>query len=74
MTPLSKAQQRERRISLLSMYVLGIAVGCIMVGMLLSMKRAILRPGTPPPGAPNAQTTPPGPPQSPPQTPPAPVP
>lgn len=61
MPAMSKEQERARRLSLISMYVLGIAVGCVLVGMLLQMKRAMLgKPPTPAPALQGAPVPPPG--------------
>ena len=71
MPPMSKAQERQRRISLVAMYILGVGIGCVLVGLLLHAKRAMLAGGSNPPptqtapalpggGATNAPTPAPG--------------
>ncbi|MBC7770928.1 MAG: hypothetical protein H7210_00400 [Pyrinomonadaceae bacterium] len=56
MPTMSKQQERARRVSLIGMYILGLAVGCVLVGMLLKAKRAMLAPQHP--VAPQSTTSP----------------
>lgn len=44
MPSMTKQQERSRRVSLIGMYILGIAVGCVLVQLMLQMKRAMLAP------------------------------
>ncbi|MGE3107416.1 MAG: hypothetical protein AB7G11_00810 [Phycisphaerales bacterium] len=62
MPPLSKAQERQRRVSLIAMYILGIGIGCVLVGLLLRVKGSFFTPPpSQPPQAPSTQTPPPSP-------------
>lgn len=47
MPEMTKEQARSRRISLIGMYILGIAIGCVLVQLMLQVKRAMLQPQPP---------------------------